>query len=150
MYNKILCPLDLSVRSKAALSIAISYARLFKSELIILNVHEEFLNKKEMVMSRVSIDTILEEFKIIAHLSKNKILDSVKQLDGGDIKKEIVLKEGNVKESIINYANTINPDIIIMGTNGKDSLIDYMVGTTASYVVENSIYPVLVIPGDKQ
>ena len=150
MYKKILCPLDLSIRSKFALSIAISYARLFKSELIILNVHEEFLNKKEMVMSRVSIDTILEEFKIIAHLSKNKILDSVKQLDGGDIKKEIVLKEGNVKESIINYANTINPDIIIMGTNGKDSLIDYMVGTTASYVVENSIYPVLVIPGDKQ
>ena len=150
MYKKILCPLDLSIRSKAALSIAISYARLFKSELIILNIHDEFLNKKEMVMSRVSIDTILEEFKIIAHLSKNKILDSVKQLDGDDIKKEIVLKEGNVKESIINYANSINPDIIIMGTNGKDSLIDYMVGTTASYVVENSIYPVLVIPGDKQ
>jgi len=149
MYNKILCPLDLSIRSKFALSIAISYARLFKSELIILNIHDEFLNKKEMVMSRVSIDTILEEFKIIAHQSKNKILDSVKELDGDDIKKEIILKEGNVKKSIINYANTVNPDIIIMGTNGKDSLRDYMLRTTASYVVENSIYPVLVIPGDK-
>jgi nucleotide-binding universal stress UspA family protein len=149
MYNKILCPLDLSIRSKFALSIAISYARLFKSELIILNIHDEFLNKKEMVMSRISIDTILEEFKIIAHQSKNKILDSVKELDGDDIKKEIILKEGNVKKTIINYANTVNPDIIIMGTNGKDSLRDYMLGTTASYVVENSIYPVLVIPGDK-
>jgi len=102
-----------------------------------------------MVMSRVSIDLILEEYKTIAHQSKNKILESITQLNGDDIKKEIILKEGNVKESIINYANTINPDIIIMGTNGKDSLKDYMIGTTASYVVENSTYPVLVMPGEK-
>ena len=149
MYNKILCPIDLSIRSKAALSIAISYARLFESELIILNIHDEFLNKKEMVMSRVSIDLILEEFKMIAHQSKTKILDSITKLKGDDIKKEIVLKEGDVKESIINYANTIKPDIIIMGTNGKDSLRDYVIGTTASYVVENSTYPVLVMPGEK-
>ena len=149
MYNKILCPIDLSIRSKAALSIAISYARLFESELIILNIHDEFLNKKEMVMSRVSIDLILEEYKTIAHQSKNKILDSITQLNGDDIKKEIILKEGNVKESIITYANTIKPDIIIMGTNGKDSLRDYVIGTTASYVVENSTYPVLVMPGEK-
>jgi nucleotide-binding universal stress UspA family protein len=33
-----------------------------------------------------------------------------------------------------------------MGTNGKDSLKDYMIGTTASYIVENSKTPVLVIP----
>jgi nucleotide-binding universal stress UspA family protein len=149
MYSKILCPIDFSLRSKAALNVAIIYSRLFNSELIILNIHDEFLNKKEMVMSRVSIDLILEEYKTIAHQSKNKILDSVTQLNGDDIKKEIVLKEGNVKESIINYANTINPDIIIMGTNGKDSLRDYMIGTTASYVVENSTYPVLVMPGEK-
>ena len=83
MYNKILCPIDLSVQSKAALNIAVSYARLFELE------------------------------------------------------------------SIINYTNTINPDIIIMGTNRKDSLRDYMIGTAASYVVENSTYPVLVIPGEK-
>ena len=149
MYSKILCPIDFSLRSKAALNVAIIYSRLFNSELIILNIHDEFLNKKEMVMSRVSIDLILEEYKTIAHQSKNKILDSITQLNGDDIKKEIVLKEGNVKESIINYANTINPDIIIMGTNGKDSLKDYMIGTTASYVVENSTYPVLVMPGEK-
>ena len=83
MYNKILCPIDLNVRLKAALNIADLYARLFELE------------------------------------------------------------------SIINYANTINPDIIIIETNGKDSLSDYMIGTTASYVVENSTYPVLVMPGEK-
>jgi len=146
MYKKILCPIDLSPRSKSALSIAISYARLFNSELIILNIHDEFLNKDEMVMSRVSIDSIMDEYKNIANDSKNKILDSVTKLKGNDVNKRIVLKEGNVKESIINYANKIKSDIIIMGTNGKDSLKDYMIGTTASYIVENSKNPVLVIP----
>jgi nucleotide-binding universal stress UspA family protein len=67
-------------------------------------------------------------------------------MKGNDIDKQIILKEGQVKESIISYANEIEPDIIIMGTNGKNSLTDYMVGTTASYLVQNSKFPVLVIP----
>jgi len=46
MYSKILCPIDFSLRSKAALNVAIIYSRLFNSELIILNIHDEFLNKK--------------------------------------------------------------------------------------------------------
>jgi nucleotide-binding universal stress UspA family protein len=146
MYKKILCPIDLSPRSKSALSVAISYARLFNSKLVILNIHDEFLNKDEMLMSRVSVDSIMNEYKNIANNSKNKILDSVTKLEGNDINKKIVLKEGNVKELIINYANEIKSDIIIMGTNGKDSLKDYMIGTTASYIVENSKTPVLVIP----
>ena len=33
-----------------------------------------------------------------------------------------------------------------MGSNGKDSISDYIIGTTTSYVVDNSKYPVLVIP----
>ena len=146
MYKKILCPIDLSPRSKTALSVAINYAHFFNAQLIILNIHDEFLNKDEMVMSRVSVDTIMNEYKDIANQSKNKILSRIKEMKGNDIDKQIILKEGQVKESIISYANEIEPDIIIMGTNGKDSLTDYMIGTTASYLVQNSKFPVLVIP----
>ena len=146
MYKTILCPIDLSPRSKSALSVAINYAHFFNAQLIILNIHDEFLNKDEMVMSRVSVDTIMNEYKDIANQSKNKILSRIKEMKGNDIDKQIILKEGQVKESIISYANEIKPDIIIMGTNGKDSLTDYMIGTTASYLVQNSKFPVLVIP----
>jgi nucleotide-binding universal stress UspA family protein len=146
MYKKILCPIDLSPRSKSALSVAISYAHFFNSKLIILNIHDEFLNKNEMVMSRISVDTIMDEYKNIANQSKNKILSRIKEMKGNDIDKQIILKEGQVKESIISYSNEINPDIIIMGTNGKDSLTDYIIGTTSSYIVQNSKFPVLVIP----
>tara|TARA_B100000953_G_scaffold297252_1_gene291724 strand:+ start:1743 stop:2183 length:441 start_codon:yes stop_codon:yes gene_type:complete len=146
MYKKILCPIDLSPRSKSALGVAINYAHSFNAKLIILNIHDEFLNKNEMVMSRISVDTIMDEYKNIANQSKNKILSRIKEMKGNDIDKQIILKEGQVKESIISYSNEINPDIIIMGTNGKDSLTDYMIGTTSSYVVQNSKFPVLVIP----
>ena len=146
MYKKILCPIDLSPRSKSALGVAINYAHSFNAKLIILNIHDEFLNKNEMVMSRISVDIIMNEYKNIANQSKNKILSRIKEMKGNDIDKQIILKEGQVKESIISYSNEINPDIIIMGTNGKDSLTDYMIGTTSSYVVQNSKFPVLVIP----
>ena len=146
MYKKILCPIDLSPRSKEALAVAVKYAHYFDSELIILNIHDEFLNKDEMIMSRISIDKIMKEYKNIANRSKKEIISNIEQLDGEDIKKEIVLKEGKVNSTIIEYANIFSPDIIIMGTNGKDSLSDYILGTTASHVVANSKFPVLVIP----
>ena len=40
-------------------------------------------------------------------------------------------------------------DLIVMGTNGRDSLSDYIVGSTAQKVVQNSKCPVLVMPRGK-
>ena len=63
MYNKILIATDLSLRSKNALKKGIKFAHYFNSELILLNVHEEFMTKEEMEMLRVRVGTIQEEFE---------------------------------------------------------------------------------------
>ena len=44
---------------------------------------------------------LLDEYKNIANQSKNKILSRIKEMKGNDIDKQIILKEGQVKESII-------------------------------------------------
>ncbi len=56
MFSQILCATDLSPRSDEALHVAVHMAARYGAQLTILNVHEEFMDKSEMVMLRVSVD----------------------------------------------------------------------------------------------
>ena len=146
MYKHILVAIDLSPRSCNALKHAIKLAHLFDSKITLLNVHEEFLSKREMIMSRVSVEGLQKAFKDISVKAKNEIRHLIADFDGEDIEIIIKLKDGKASKEIIDFSNGINPDLIVMGSNGKDSISDYIMGTTTSYVVDNSKYPVLVIP----
>ena len=146
MYEHILVAIDLSPRAYNALKDAIKLAHLFNSKITLINVHEEFLDKTEMIMSRVSVEKLQETFKDISIKAKDEIKHLIEDLDGKDINIDIILKEGRASRVIIDFSNKINPDLIIMGSNGKDSLSDYIIGTTTSYVVDNSKCPVLVVP----
>tara|TARA_Y100000590_G_scaffold14810_1_gene17779 strand:+ start:584 stop:1039 length:456 start_codon:yes stop_codon:yes gene_type:complete len=146
MYKSILVGIDLSPKSCKSLEVAVEFAHLFNSKITLLNVHEEFLNKDEMVMSRVSVNKLQDTFKNISLKTKEKISDLVGSVKGDDIQTDIVLREGKAGQKIVELSNDLKPDLIVIGSNGKDSLADYICGTTASYVVDNSIVPVLVIP----
>ena len=102
-----------------------------------------------MIMSRVSVESLQETFKDISIKAKNEIRHLIENLDGKDLDTDIILKEGRAPKVIIDFSNMISPDLIIMGSNGKDSLSDYILRTTTSYVVDNSKYPVLVVPDMK-
>ena len=146
MYKHILVAIDLSPRSCNALKHAIKLAHLFDSKITLLNVHEEFLSKREMIMSRVSVEGLQKTFKDISVKAKDEIRHLIADFDGEDIEIIIKLKDGRASKEIINFSNEISPALIVMGSNGKDSISDYIMGTTTSYVVDNSKYPVLVIP----
>ena len=118
MYKHILVAIDLSPRSCNALKEAIKFAHLYKSKVTLLNVHEEFLNKEEMLMSRVSVEKLQETFKDISITAKAEIEHLIEDLDGSDINVHIILKEGKASHEIINVANDIAPNLIIMGSNG--------------------------------
>ena len=81
MFKNILCPVDMHPRSKMALKKAISIAHQFNSRIMLLNIHEEFMSKKQMVMSRVSVSALGEEFKKIARQAKDEMRDLVKELE---------------------------------------------------------------------
>ena len=146
MYKHILVAIDLSPRSCNALKHAIKLAHLFDSKITLLNIHEEFLSKREMIMSRVSVEGLKKTFKDISVKAKDEIRHLVADFDGEDIEIIIKLKDGKASKEIIDFSNEISPDLIVMGSNGKDSISDYLIGTTTSYIVDNSKYPVLVIP----
>ena len=149
MFKNILCPVDMHPRSKMALKKAISIALQFNSKITLLNIHEEFMSKKQMVMSRVSVSALGEEFKKIATEAKNDMKDLVKELEAEDIECEYILRDGKASEIILKLSDQIDADLIVMGTNGKDSLTDFIMGSTAQNVIQRSKCPVLVMPEGK-
>ena len=149
MFKTILCPIDLKPRSKMALKKAINIAHQFNSKVILLNIHEEFRSKEQMVMSRISVSKLGDEFKKIALEAKSDMRTLIKELEADDIDCEYILRDGKPYNIITKIAEEKEVDLIVMGTNGKDSLTDLLVGTTAQKVISNSTCPVLVMPKGK-
>ena len=150
MFKNILCPVDMHPRSKMALRKAINIAHQFNSKIVLLSIHEEFISKKQMIMSRVSVSSLGNEFKKIAREAKNDMNNLVKELEADDIKCEYILRDGIPADIIVKLSNEMDIDLIVMGTNGRDSLSDYIVGSTTQKVIEKSKCPVLVMPKGKQ
>ena len=149
MFKNILCPVDMHPRSRMALKKAITIAHQFNSKITLLNIHEEFMSKKQMVMSRVSVSALGEEFKKIATEAKNEMRTLVKELEADDIECDYVIRDGKPSEIILKLSDEINADLIVMGTNGRDSLSDFILGSTAQNVIQKSQSPVLVVPEGK-
>ena len=145
MYKKILCAIDLKRKADKAFEHAVKLAHQFHSEIILLNVNDNFHTKEEMVMSRVSIDKINQRYKKIAIKSKTELEDLKENLETDSIEISTLLRKGKAGSTIIDVSNEISADLIVLGANGKDSLSDYFLGTTASYVVEHSKVATLTV-----
>jgi len=146
MFKNIIIAIDLSPKAKIAAQKAVQIAHQFNSKITVLNVHDEFMDKDEMEMLRVSVDEIQEKFREIAVEAKNEIKSMLSDLHANDIEVKVILREGTPSKEILSLARKINSDLIVMGTNGKDNLSDYFLGTTAENVISKADCPVLVVP----
>ena len=136
----------MNIKANSAIKKAVQLAHQFNSDIILLNVHEEFMTKEEMEMLRVRVGTIQEEFEKTAMLAKNEMKDVLLSLHAEDVNVEFSIKEGKPQKVICNEAARTNADLIIMGTSSKPNISKFLLGTTASYVIEHAKIPVLVVP----
>ena len=56
---------------------------------------------------------------------------------------------GAVAEEILNQADTLDADLIVMGTHGHGAMYNLLVGSTTKGVLKHSTRPVLLVPGPK-
>ena len=146
MFKNILIPIDLSEKSLSAAKRAVQIAHQFNSKLIILNVQEDFMDKEEMEMLRVSVTSLKEKFRNIAIEAKNEISDILDVLHVNDVDVDIILREGVPSSEIIKLSKEKQVDMIVMGTNGRNSFQDIILGSTSQNVIRLSKCPVLVVP----
>jgi nucleotide-binding universal stress UspA family protein len=70
---------------------------------------------------------------------------AVKPKRGGKVPIDTVLREGDAWEEIVNTADEINADLIVIGTHGRHGLARALLGSTAEHVVRTSHRPVLTL-----
>ena len=146
MFKKILCATDLNVASSEAVIKTVQLAHQYGSQIIMLNVHEEFMSKEELGMLRVSIGSMKSKFEKTALQAKKEMKDILLSLHAEDVKVEFAIKAGKPQKVICDEAARTNADLIIMGTSSKPNISKLLLGTTASYVIEHAKIPVLVVP----
>ncbi len=145
MFNTILCPTDLSEASLTAVKYAVNLCQKYQGKLVLLNVHEEFMDHKEMIMLRVSVDHFKEHMAKKAVECKKIMEDEVQKAGGEDLDCELLLREGKPTREILETANEIGAELIVLTTNGRDSLGEKIMGSTAEHIIRYSKIPVLTI-----
>ena len=149
MFKHILCPTDLKERAFIALKKAVQIAHQFNSKITILNVHPEFMGQQEREMLRVSFDGLKEKYRRVALESREEMKAEISKLHAEDIQVDYELREGKPEAVIVETAEKLGIDLIVICTDGRDNIMDFVTGTITEHVINHASCPVLVIPFPK-
>ena len=135
--KKILCPTDFSDTAQNAIAYAAKFTKASNAMLTLLNVQAAnspaFASEKELLLNAVT--ERLEE------LSKE-----VRQFFKISCEAEIVQSPSLLSETIAQRADDF--DLIIMGTHGVASLMEFFTGSNTYHAIRKSRIPVMLIPPD--
>ena len=163
--NKILYATDLSENARYAFAYAVSLAGLYNASITFIHVLPEVPSRLDKSVIGYISEERWEEIKsqnveevkeaIIGkrrdHLAIRDALhqfseDAKEGREGeGFVTDDIIVVRGNPVEEILKYSEEKKCDLIVMGTHGRGSLADAMLGSTARRVVRRSTTPVLVV-----
>jgi len=140
--ERILCPVDFSEFSTRAYEYAHSLARQYGAKLFVQHVAEPFLSFHHTHISQGLIDQIYSQ-------EVNEVEQKVRELAArrDDVELEIILERGPVADSILQFAEARDIDLIAMGTHGRRGLDRVVLGSVAERVLRKARCPVLAVHG---
>jgi nucleotide-binding universal stress UspA family protein len=132
--KKILVPLDFSPCSQKAFSYAVSFARQFGAELILLHVLEPYPPVPQMdPLDLESIQNAKMQLEVMA-----KAIEAT-------IPAQTLLRAGPPHSEIVEAAQNLAVDLIILSTHGHTGLAHALLGSTVDKVARHASCPVLIV-----
>ena len=141
----ILFPTDFSANALHASQYAGMLAKSFNANVVLLNVHSipsiseyqlpyeiDNLIKFNQKKSEDNLRDFAVHFMQITHLAADRVSQ--------------IVEYGFANEKILETADTIHSDMIVMGTRGANNLLDKWLGTHAQAVIKKAKCPVWIIP----
>ena len=136
---KILCPTDFSDHSRKALAYAIALSNDLQGELHILSAYDV----PQKAASFISLDEVIHKNTME---DLNKLMSSVSATITSDVAPSVHAYRGNAVDVITKFAADREMDLILMGTQGNNSVRNILFGSVTRKVINNSKIPVLAIP----
>ncbi len=140
MYHDILVPIDIADKHswRKSLPTAVALCQAFQARLHLMTVVPEF--GLPMVGQFFPADF---EAKARQHAAKQ-----LKELAAEQVPDEIetkrIIAEGKIYQEILRAAETVNADLIVMGSH-RPELKDYLLGPNAAKVVRHASCSVMVV-----
>ncbi len=131
--EKILCPVDLSENSQAAIELASALARVHKAQLVFLYVEPQPLPQENMLGSDY----------VAALVTDDKQRLKVLEPTAPDVRFDHMFACGNPGPEIVRIAESF--DMVVLSTHGHSGLTRILMGSVAEYVVRHASCPVVTI-----
>ena len=153
--NIILIPVDFSDYSMKACQIGFNIAQNTESEVVLLHVYftpiyASSLPYGDVFSYQFSDDESVKNILQKVHSDLNKLSDKIKEKINSkefpEIKFSCILREGIPEEEILRYAKDNEPQLIVMGTRGKNQKDIDLIGSVTAEVIDRSRVTVLAIP----
>ena len=141
MFKRILCPVDLSPTSLHAVDHAAAVARWYKASITALRVYDPFVmpvpgwpvpeqDIPEATVARVHAETT----------------DWLKAAAVADLDVRVLVDVGQPASCILDRANTLPADLIVIGTHGTSGFEHLVLGSVTEKVLRKATCAVLTVP----
>lgn len=139
--KKILVPIDFSETSVMAIQHAAAIAKLFKGEIVLLNVQKK-ADLLEIILPALKVADTETIVSFVKH-KLDALAEKFRRSNDVKIGTDVVL--GSVPSKITDYALAHDIGLIVMGTHGSDSTGDFILGSNSYRVLNSSDIPVMTI-----
>jgi len=144
MYKHILVPVDGSATSQKAIGNAVAIAQAFKAEVTVIYVIDPY------AFTGVGTDFAYGQAEYLgaATAEANEAIKAARQafFEGVGITATGSVVEGHaVYRGILDTAESVNADLVVMGSHGRRGLEKLVLGSVTAQVLSHAHLPVLVV-----
>jgi universal stress protein A len=142
-FRRILCPIDFSPPSQAALDAALEMARQYDATLTLLHVHQPAAVVPDgvVIMPPAALQGMFD--------AGDKLLARWREVaEGHGVKTSTTTRLGGPADEILRVARDEQHDLIVIGTHGRTGLKHVILGSVAERVVRGASCPVLTVRGE--
>jgi nucleotide-binding universal stress UspA family protein len=141
--NRILCPVDFSGHSRVALDYATVLARWYEAEVLALHAYA-------MAMVPATIGAMPAVTTVGIPLTREEIERDlevfVRPVEAAHIKTTVTVTTGGPARVILDAAERLPADLIVMGSHGASGFERMILGSVTEKVLRRARCPVLVVP----
>jgi nucleotide-binding universal stress UspA family protein len=140
---KILIAIDGSKPAERAVKYAIKLVGALRSPanvITLITVHDDVgLQHARAYVGKEAVADYLRE------VSEKELKTARKLLDAAGVKHDMVIQTGHVALAIVKFAKAGRFDMIVLGSKGRNAIVDLLLGSVAQRVMATADRPVLVV-----
>ena len=146
--DRILCPVDLSASSRAALQQALALARWYEAKVTVLHVYPPVavVDTAAAALGTGMYMPPVPLPEVDRATIERRVLEFVTAMPVAAGATVHVCEAANTREAVLREAGEIGADLIVLGSHGLTGIKRLVVGSTAEDVLRHAHVPVLIVP----